>query len=466
MRTLKILVCIALFSSFVNGDGSKAMEKIKLFLPTVTESAGLANAVNVYLKISDWVRATAAVIKSMKGAIQDIRDARAAIDDIIRTAESMKDFRFNNMDTWASTVANARLIVGPQTSAVLREFGCFEAHAIGDASGGGVLGFIEDIKKIKQFDIRKDEKRRLINRTFSPQDDDASYLSSVIDTLKNATDKINRLLETRAELAKDSQVVEQKLKGKLTMSDKEKYEDSLLHIERRIRRIDKKIIIQENIREGRDFTTKKDTIIADCKELMAANMSRTDEIFEAVLKFEDGAADMMDAVIRLQGNKISGMPKFEVNIEGYNHGNSGMIVGEEKGKDWNRIITKDSVKIFDDVDPDKAPIPKEGSGFSADIFGDMDKKDVNTQDIVQLRCQINLYLLKQEKILRDIEAMKTNALAYLMIVDGNNRSADLAAYDALKLYATYYSYSDTLGLPGEPVNEKLKLYIHYNEAKK
>jgi hypothetical protein len=68
----------------------------------------------------------------------------------------------------------------------------------------------------------------------------------------------------------------------------------------------------------------------------------------------------------------------------------------------------------------------------------MDKKDVNTQDIVQLRCQVNLYLLKQERILRDIEAMKANAFAYIMIVDGNNRSANLAAFDALKLYSTYY----------------------------
>jgi len=460
MRILKILICFVLFSFVVYGEEakSKAMEKIKLFMPTVTESAGLANAVNVYLKVSDWVRATAAVVKSMKSAIQDIRDARAAIDDIIHTAQAMKNFRFNNMDTWASTVANARVIVGPQTSAVLRAFECFEAHTIGDTLGGGVLGFIGDIKNIKEFDIKdpKNAKRRLISQTFSP-DDNASYLNSVIDTMKNSTDKKNRFLAIRAELVKDSQVVAQTLRGNLSPLNRKTYSDSLLHIERRIRRIDKKITIQENIKEGLDFTTKADTIIADCKELMAANMSRIDEIFKSVLKFEDGAADMMEAVSRLQGNKISGVPKSQISIsiDGYKHDSSSMVVGEEKEKDWSSITTKDGVSIYNDTDPDRAPIPKNNVALNADIFGDMDKKDVNTQDIVQLRCQINLYLLKQEKILRDIEAMKANTLAYLMIVDGNNRSASLAAYDALKLYATYYSDSTLTGLP---TNERLKLH--------
>jgi len=427
MRVLKVLICIVFLFSFSNGgegeggNKSNAMEKIKSFLPTVTESAGLANAVNVYLKMSDWVRAVSAVIRSMKGAVQDIRNAKSAVEDIIQTAQSMKNFRFNNMDTWATTVANARLIVGPQTSAVLRQFGCFEAHSV-----GGVKDFIGDIEKIQGFDITdpKNSKRRLISQKFSP-DDNASYLQSVIDTMQNASDRIKRFQAVRAELVMDSQEVAQKLSDSRLSNEHRTWSDSLLHIERRIRRIDKKIVIQENIREGRDFTTKMDTIISDCKELMAANMKRTDEIYVAVLKFEDGAADMIAAVDRVQGNKIGGMPKSPVSF----------LADNDTAKSRSSDIAKN---VYDNTDPDKVPKPKESKKFGDDNFGAMDKKDVSTQDIVQLRGQINLYLLKQERILRDIDAMKANTLAYMMIVDGSNRSSNLAAYDALKVYARYY----------------------------
>ena len=73
-------ICFVILFCITSIFASQAMDKIKRFLPTVTESAGLANAINVYMKVSDWVRATNAVVSGMRGAVQDIRNAKTPID--------------------------------------------------------------------------------------------------------------------------------------------------------------------------------------------------------------------------------------------------------------------------------------------------------------------------------------------------------------------------------------------------
>jgi hypothetical protein len=439
-----LLLMILLFYGVVFSAESNAMSKVKKFLPTVTESATLANAVNVYIKISDWIRATNKVISGMRNSIQDVRNAKHAVEEIIQTAKEMKSFSIYDMDTWAMVVFNSKVIVGPLTDRTLRGMGNFEVHSV-----GGIKGYISDLSKISEFDIRdiKNEKRRLIVREFSPESDE-SYLDELLDELY---DDENDYSEERVQKKKRENL--QKQKSKLEFNKEQVQidlshsyypeeiqmnKDSLAAIERRIKQIEKKLLIHQNMEDGIfSYASRADTIIHDAKELMSVNLVETEVIYSMIYELDEQAAALMENIDRLVKNKISSMPKAKT--ENYN---SESITLTET--DFNRAQKVnsggDSKQIYGDH-PDQAPYPKLDPTAKSNkdySFGAMDKAEINTQDIIQLRCQINLVLLKQEKLLRDIEAMKANTFAYIMIIDGFNRNENLVIYDALKTYATYY----------------------------
>jgi hypothetical protein len=375
------------------------------------------------MKIADWVRATNGVVKNMRSAIQDIRNAKASVEDIISVAKSMKDFNLYDMDSWAVTVDNAKLIAGHHTNEVLRHIGNFESHAI-----RGVTDYISALEDIENFDIReeKNKKRRLIIREFSPESDE-SYLDAVLDDMKTENDKYKLLEAAKTKLIMQKDNIERLLSSTYYMPEREALEDSVRHINYRIRRIEKKIIIRKNIAEGKDYVMKSDTIISDAKELMAVNMTEAEMIYSLIYKFDEQAAEIVDNISRLANNNVPGKAKNNVLPSPVDITSS----------DFARA-QKDGANIYGDH-PNQAPVP-EASGQSNDYgFGEMDKKDVNTQDIIQTRNQINLILLRQEKFLLDINAMKANSMAYMILIDGYNRSAKLARYDALKVHSINFA---------------------------
>jgi hypothetical protein len=402
---------------------SETIDRVKGFLPTVTESATLANMVNVYMKISDWVRATNAVVKGMRSAIDDVRSAKYAVEDIIATAQAMKEFNLYDMDSWATTVWNAKMIVGPYTTIILNEMGDFSAHAI-----GGVNDYIGELDNVSNFDIRdkKNAKRRLISREFSPEDDE-SYLEGMFSQIKSEDNKYALLEQQKANLEVQREEVKVAIDRMYLSSQKEILQDSLKHIDRRINRIEKKIIIQKSIADGLSYTVKLDTIVSDAKELMSGNMIQTEIIFGMLGQLDEQAAELMNDIRRLAEDKISGSAK----------GGDVKAYAEMTG-DIFSVKDKNENSIYGEH-PNQAPKPQSSGKSTPYSFGEMDKAEVNTQDVIQTRNQINLILLRQEKYLRDIEAMKANSMAYLMLIDGSNRSKKLAAKDAVKLYSRYHS---------------------------
>ena len=426
MRLLKSFCLIVLLSSAVFAQ-SKVMDKIKGFFPTVTESAGLANAVNVYMKISDWVRATSAVVRNMRGAVNDVRRAKSAVEDIISTAQAMKNFDLYNMDSWALTVDNAKLIVGLHTGSVLRSLGNFDQHAV-----GGVLDFMGSAGKIRDFDIRdeKNARRRLISREFSPSDDEA-FIDGFFEEMQGENGRERRielLRQAIRELSLEKAIVEAKAKDAPTPETKRVLYDAVRQIDVRINRIEKKILIQDGIRDGIIFAMRSDTIISDAKELMSLNLIEVERIHAMTRTINEHAAGIMNDIYRLAQNKISTPQKDTFDDPGAQN---------LSADNFSRITDGRGNSIFGDH-PNQAPTPSQRNEAQAYRFGEMDKAEVNTQDIIQTRNQINLILLRQETILRNIDAMKANTLAYLLIIDGHKRSASLARYDAMRVHARRY----------------------------
>jgi hypothetical protein len=419
MRKIKILfLFIFMFSTIF---ASEAMNRIQGFMPTVTESAGLANAVNVYMKIADWVRATNAVVRNMRGAVNDIRRARQAVEDIISTAQAMRNFSFYDMDTWAMTVDNSKLIVGLHTNTILRSMGNFELHAI-----GGVRDFMNAHDSIMGFDIRDEQnrRRRLITQTLSPSSDE-SYISGIFDEIRDRDHRIQLLEQTRLNLLNEARSVNQQVQSLPQISEERRQlEAELRQLNRRISRIDGKIRVQRAFADSTIFAIRADTIIADAKDVMSQNLMEVERIHSMTRLFYEHAAEMINTLERLARNNISAEASGRTSISA------------SESDNFSRVQDSQGNSIFGDH-PNQAPTPNREQATSAipRAFGAMDRAEVNTQDVIQARNQINLILLRQEQILRNIDVMKANAFAYLMIIDGHNRSADLMLYDAMTVFA-------------------------------
>jgi len=412
----KVLFFVVIMVSFLSA--SETMNRIKGFLPTVTEGSTLANVINVYMKIGDWVRATNAVVKGMRNAINDVRRAKQSVEDIITTAKAMKDFNFYDMDSWAVTVNNAILIVGPYTSTILNSMGNFKTHTV-----DGVNDYIGALENINEFDIRdeKNRRRRIVTRAFAPQSDEA-YIGDVVSD----EDKYALLEEQKRFLETERLLVRTRLDGAVSSSDSSKLLDTLSYIDSRIHRIDKKLIIRSGITLGLIHASQTDTIVSDINSLLASNMVQIDIIHQMVSQFSEQGGDLMNDVRRLAEDKITGSGK-DMDVSDYVSTTQGIFgVKNNQGN-----------SIYGDH-PNQAPVPQSSGSSAQYSFGEMDKAEVNTQDIIQTRNQINLILLRQEKYLRDIEAMKTNTLAYLLLIDGKNKSGKLAAVDANKFHAIRY----------------------------
>ena len=418
-KMIKNICCILISCSLLFAQQSETMGRIAGFMPTVTESAGLASAVNVYMKIADWVRATNTVVRSMRGAVQDIRNAKRAVESIITTAKEMRNISLYCMDTWATTVDNAKMIVGPHTSSILRSMGAFEMHAV-----GGVRDYMKALNELSEFEIReeKNKRRRLINREFSPQDD-LSHLADVFANLREGEERIRQIDIEIALLEIERDEIQAKLSRSNLPEERRQLNEELRLTNRRITRLERKKVIQRNIADGVTHTVRTDSIVIDAREIMAANLMEVERIFFMVRRFEEQAKDLMTDISRLTNNNAPSRPR---------QSHSSVAMNEPVGIE--SLKREDGRSIFGNC-PNQAPIPVQSTNSQSYRFGNKDRAEVNTHDIIQLRNQINLVLLRQEMHLRDIAAMKTNSLAYILLIDGSNRGSNLAAYDALKVFS-------------------------------
>lgn len=400
MRFTFVLIVFCLVFPLSSAE-SKILKKLGKFMPTVTESATLANMTNAYMKVADWVRATNKVVGNIRSAVADISATKDAVESIVNTARQMKEFDLYDMDSWASTVGNIHYIAGSQVSRVLHHVGMFEIHAI-----DGVMQYREDLDSISAFDIRDAQqgRRRILSTVMTPGSYSTVFRGSG-KTRKEVMESEITNLEN-----KKSAIIEKSTNA--TKFERRRLVDSLAIIERDIARLDRKIIILDGY--SLRPPSKMDSIMYDAQELMAVNLVEAEVMYDMVTDFTEYAAEIGASIDRIKNNDVP----------------SGKKSGSTPNEDYSEDL-KD-IEYYGDH-PNQAPIPERSEDSAGDEeFGDMDKKDANTQDIISVRNAANLALLKQERILRDIEAMKANTLAYYLIVDGYKRSDKVAIVDALK----------------------------------
>jgi hypothetical protein len=426
MEQLKKILVILLLLTAQTFSESKAGGVIAKFMPTVTETATLANVVNVFLKVADWVSATSKVVGNVKSSVNDIRNAKNAIEDIVQTAKSMKDFNLYDMDSWAATVDKMQYIAGPKTSEFLTSLAFFEVHAI-----DGIADYIEANRDIQNFNIRDEanKHRRLIRENFAPDEEPESFFDEIMTT----ADMVKILESDNNNFSNMIISMENRLENDFISPEKKReLQDSVSIMKRKIGRNNRKIAIKKHSLSG-DKKNPADSIFSDAQEMMAYNLVEAKTIYSMVQHFANYTAELHTAMERIKKNQLpSGQNSYLEYIE---EDYSEALKTGVRDETNNRNIYGDKENNADF--PNQAPTPKKSEKSADDYsFGDYDKKEVTTQDVLSLRNAINYTLLRQERLLADIEGMKGNTFAYLLIIDGYNRSSELAQIDALKFHAT------------------------------
>lgn len=401
------------FSVITAAQKSEILGKVGKFMPTVTESATLGNMVNVYMKISDWVRATNTVVKSMRSSVNDIRLAKETIEGIVTTVQSMKEFSLYDMDSWANTVDKMEYVVGTQTNKVAYHLGMFEMHTLGAS-----VNYFDRLKAISQYDIRENQqiKRANIQRAFGPGGHSNTSLMILGVTEPEYLDnEIKKLEDIKLNLARRI--------NSSSFTSKRILEDSLIMVDADIVRYKRKRrILKLN---GKAPTTKIDSIMMDAQEMMAVNLTEVDVIQSMTQKIGEYSIELLGGLDRIRNNNLPTSPNS--------------MYSENDGDDMSTDFQQ--IENYGDH-PNQAPTPELSEDGKSGTFAttEMSKKSVTTQDVISIRNAANFTLLKQERLLRDIEAMKTNTLAYIVLIEGWKRNKHEYARDVEKFHATKMGY--------------------------
>jgi hypothetical protein len=149
-------------------------------------------------------------------------------------------------------------------------------------------------------------------------------------------------------------------------------------------------------------TTKLDTILEESSDMIATNLTEIQLTAQKIKDMEEKAMSLVDSYEKLKGGNIS------TNVK--------------------PVITKANVNIdlnkYDATDPDKVPVPP--SPEKADPKS-VQKKQVGNEDIQNMQNGISLLLFKQEALMRDLEIMKANTMAFILSLESykqNNLEQD------------------------------------------
>jgi hypothetical protein len=148
--------------------------------------------------------------------------------------------------------------------------------------------------------------------------------------------------------------------------------------------------------------TKLDTILSESSDMIAANLTEIQLATQKINDMEDNALSLVDSYDKLKGGNISTNAKS--------------------------TITKANVDIdlnkYDATDPDKVPVPPEPEKSTPKSI---QKKEVSNEDVQNMQNGISLLILKQESLMRDIEVMKANTMAFILSLEAykqNNLEQD------------------------------------------
>lgn len=360
---------------------SKLLAKLGAVLPTFTEVGFLTNVVNVYKQVSSFVRATNKVFRSVQDAKQEWDYIRGQIDDMFARVENLAEIDPYDMDTWASTINQAQMIIHNDVRDIVHSFNMLEFYTL-DAG----LDYMQRLEEIKDYDVRNQQNRRVVNDYYLTR----QYIEE-LERFRSALSSYqgNTVTVLRAEYS----ALAQELGAEENPAKRAELIGRMSSLEKEIKGL------EDAIASSYACRTKLDSLLDMAADVMAVNLTEIQSATQRVMRTEESLANLMEAYHKLENGQVHTLRK------------------EDYEAAMNVLV---DMSDYDATDPDKVPPPETPEEVEP---GTTRKKTVSTQDIVNLQNAINFLMLKQETLYRDIEIMKCNSMAFVLALEAYKQNA-------------------------------------------
>jgi hypothetical protein len=382
---LKIRICIFIAVFWTSGfcAGSKILSYLGKFMPNFTEVAFVTNIVNVYLQVSAFVRETNKLLKSVKETQQEWNHLTSQLNDLYGTIKSLRDVNLYDMDSWAQTLDRAEIVLRYDIKDVMQTFNMVEYYSLDAAQT-----YVQHIDNLSDYSKATEEKKQVVKKYFLSEEYQTAlsrFGNTMSAYMKSTKEMLEQMLDNEAII-------------QMNETDPDKKAASGL----RIKSLQMAIQTIDSDNQTDIHTTKLDTILEESSDMIATNLTEIQLAAQKIKDMEDKAMSLVDSYEKLKGGNISTNAK--------------------------PVITKANVNIdlnkYDATDPDKVPVPP--SPEKADPKS-VQKKQVGNEDIQNMQNGISLLLFKQEALMRDLEIMKANTMAFILSLESykqNNLEQD------------------------------------------
>lgn len=373
-------VFIVILATSVFGRESKILSYIGNFVPSLTEIGILTNCVNVYDKVSNFVRTTNKLVHSVSQARDDWERLHNNINEIYEDISYLKEINPYDMDTWQEGLSNFSFSLRSNSSQAIRAFEMLDVHTL-----GAVTTFSSKITTIIDYKREFETKKAAIKSIYAHP----SYESELItasDAIKNY--RSNSIAQLRSLQSADQLIIE----TSQDETQKQQARDHLLSLDNKITELESNVSAELQME-------KPDSIIDQTSNLIAINLTEVKVCNERLAEMQAAAQNLVTAYYRMTGQNLNIQsahvntlpPEITVNPENYNANNPDMVA---------------------------APVTPSMPGK----IEKSERKSVSNHDILSLYNGASFLSLRQECLKRDITAMKINTMAFIVTMEGYKRN--------------------------------------------
>ncbi|MBN2436241.1 MAG: hypothetical protein JXK07_13330 [Spirochaetes bacterium] len=380
MRNRFSVLIVLMFTQCAYSAGSKLMNYIGNFIPSLTEVGILTNCVNVYDKVSNFVRSTNKLVHSVQQAKSDWDRVRNNIEQIYDDVKYLKEINPYNMDTWQSGLNNFSFSLKHHQTEAINAFEMLEAHTLGAS-----VNYLDNITTIIDFKKEFEHKKNSIKSLYVHPSYEIELSGSAESILKYRKATIGHL---RSLQSADLLIAQ-------TSPDQSVREEAKAHFDQ----LDVEIKSLEATSLDKMQLEKPDSIIDQASNLIAINLTEIKVCNQRIEDMIKASENFVAAYYRLLGQNVNSLKT-------------------------NSTITLPQIPIdptnYDPNNPDKVAVPQ--APTIAPMETEITKKNISNHDIISLHNGVSFLALKQESLKRDLIAMKVNTMAFIVAMESYRRN--------------------------------------------
>jgi len=375
------VLAVLLLVQTASARQSKLLGFLGNFVPSLTEVGILTNCVNVYDKVSNFVRTTNRLVHSVEKAKSDWERVRYNIEQIYEDVRYLKDINPYDMDTWQAGLSNFSFSLQSHVSKAINAYEMLEAHTLGASEK-----YLDRITSIADYKQEFEHKKASIRTLYSHP----SYefeLSGAAASIRNFRN--NTIGQLRSLQSADLLILE-------TSTDPVQRAEAQAHFEQ----LDREIRSLEETMSADMQMEKSDSIIEQTSNLIAVNLTEIKVCTQRIEEMIKASENNVSACYRLLGQNVSSVKT------------NGTVTLPELPVDPTN---------FDATNPDKvaAPVTPTASPKEAQAT----KKSISNHDIVSLYNSASFLALKEDCLKRDLIAMKVNTMAFIVAMEAYRRNS-------------------------------------------